>query len=130
MPNPATLSYSDIQCRFNFAKSTVPEYVGGPKDISYFLKRSKEFIDRFTFTDQDLNRYFLQHVISQIKEARDLITLHNSKSFDEIKVLLLNKYRDPRSEENLLTVLTTSFQSHNQDFEEFASEIHLKKTHK
>lgn len=126
MPNP-TLSYTDIQCRFNFAKSMVPEYFGGPKDLSYFLNSSKEFIGKFTFTDIDLNRYFLQYVISQIKgEARDLINLHNPKSFDEIKTILLNKYRDPRSEENLLTLLTTSFQSHNQDFEEFALEINKK----
>lgn len=127
MPNPATLSYSDIQCRFNFAKCMVPEYFGGAKDLSYFLNSSKEFLDKFTFTDQDLNRYFLQYVISQIKgDARDLIALNHPKTFDEVKTLLLNKYRDPSSEENLLTSLTTSFQNNNQNFEEFALEINHK----
>lgn len=123
----ATISYSDIQCRFNFAKCMVPEYFGGSKDLNYFLNSSKEFLDKFTFTDVDLNRYFLQYVISQVKgDARDVVTLNNPKTFEELKTLLLRKYKDPSSEENLLTNLTTSFQQYNQDFEEFALEINQK----
>lgn len=127
MTTNSTLSYNDIQIRFNFAKCMVPEYFGGSKELNYFLTNAKEFIDKFTFTDEVLTSYFFRYVISQIKgEARDLITLHNPKSFEEVKTILLNKYKDPRSEENLLTLLTTSFQNHNQNFEEFALEINQK----
>lgn len=127
MTTSATLSYSDIQIRFNFAKCMVPEYFGGSKDLNYFLINAKEFIDKFTFTDEILTTYFFKYVTSQVKgEARDLVTLYNPKTFDELKQLLLNKYKDPCSEENLLTILTTSFQNFNQSFEEFASEINQK----
>lgn len=130
MATAATLSYSDIQATFNFAKCMVPEYFGGSKDLNYFLTNSKEFLDKFTFTEVNLNSYFLRYVFSQVKgEARDILTLYNPKSFDELKNLLLNKYRDPCSEENLLTLLNTSFQNQNQTFEEFALEIN-KKLHK
>lgn len=36
MTNPTTLSYNEIQTRFNFAKCMVPEYYGGSKELCYF----------------------------------------------------------------------------------------------
>jgi len=125
-----TLSHGDIQIRFNFAKCMVPKYFGGSKDLNYFLVNAKEFLDKFTFTDAELTSYFFKYVISQIEgEARDVVTLHNPKNFGELKIILLNKYKDPCSEENLLTLLTTSYQNQNQSFEEFALEIN-KNLHK
>lgn len=122
-----TLSYSDVQVRFNFAKSMVPEYSGGSKDLCFFIKNAEKFINNFTFSDTVLNEYFFQYVISQIKgEARDLVILNNPSTWIELKNLLLIKYKDPRSEQLLLTSLTTCYQLHNQNYESYASEIKLR----
>jgi len=122
-----SLSYSDIQVRFNFAKNMVPEYSGGSKDLCFFIKNAEKFINNFTFSDTLLNEYFFNYVISQIKgEARDLVILNNPTDFKTLKELLLSKYKDPRSEQLLLTSLTTCYQLHNQSFEYYSNEIKLR----
>lgn len=127
MTTPTTLSYSDVQLRFNFAKCMVPEYSGGSKDLCFFLKNAEKFIGNFTFTDTALNEYFFQYVLSQVKgEARDLIILNNPSSWSELKKLLLSKYKDPRSEQLLITSLTTCYQLPNQTFEYYANELKLR----
>lgn len=128
MSNPTTtLSYNDIQLRFNFAKCMVPEYSGGSKDLCFFLKNAGKFIENFTFTDTVLNEYFFQYVLSQIKgEARDLVILNNPPNWNELKKLLLTKYKDPRSEQLLITSLTTCYQLPNQNFEYYANELKLR----
>lgn len=62
----------------------------------------------------------------QIKgEARDLVILSNSSTFEELQILLLDKSRDPRSEQ-LLLISLTSFQLWNQSYEKYANEIKLR----
>lgn len=47
------------------------------------------------------------NLLFQRGEARDLAILNNPTNFNKLKNLLLNKYRDLRSEKFLLTSLTT-----------------------
>lgn len=125
---PAVLNMAqqlnELKIRFEFAKTLVPEYHGGSKSLFYFISNTEKFLANFTFNDATLTDYFLQYVISQIKgEAKDLVILNNPPSWIALKTLLLNKYKDPRSEQLLLTNLTSCFQKHSQTFEQYATEL-------
>lgn len=119
-----TQQLNDIKIRFEFAKTSVPEYHGGPKSLFYFINNTEKFLSNFHFTDPVLSDYFLQFVISRIQgEAKDLVILNNPTSWLTLKTLLLNKYKDPRSEQLLLTNLTSCFQTHSQNYEQYSSEL-------
>lgn len=119
-----TQQLNELKIRFEFAKTSVPEYHGGSKSLFYFINNTEKFLSNFTLNDPVLNDYFLQFVISRIQgEAKDLVILNNPTNWLALKTLLLNKYKDPRSEQLLLTSLTSCFQTHSQNYEQYSSEL-------
>ncbi|XP_056642615.1 uncharacterized protein LOC130449004 [Diorhabda sublineata] len=110
------------------ANNIVPTYNGDSKDLAYFLRQSEKYID---LLKTDNNNLFNSLLLEQVKSkfsgpARDIIINRSFDNWPDLKIALVTRFGDPRSEEILAYDLNTSIQSHPQSFSEFHDEISQK----
>lgn len=106
------------------ASVMVPEYQGGRKHLNYFLRQCELFISHYKTEDEHVNRMILEFIKAKIThDARDVLLSAEADDWDSIKHALKAQYSDSRSENLLLTDLTTSYMTKSQSLLDFHNQI-------
>lgn len=117
------------QLEINMAKDMLPEYSGGSKNLAYFIKQVESYINLLKKPEEGclFNVLLFEQVKSKlIGDARDVLITSNVNKWSELKISLLQRFGDPRSEELLVHDLTTCFQKHSESYEQYFENIKYK----
>lgn len=116
----AILDKSEIQLLIH----AIPEYHPGD-NLSIFINEVDNLIDHLTNRlTPDLEYILNFNIRSKIKaEARDFLAFQNIISWADIRLSLLRKYGDQRSEELLVSALKQSVQYKNETYNDFYTKI-------
>lgn len=121
--NTMPLSNTDINNLFN----TLPEYSPEANLSTFVNSVDNLFLFLQTQNITEVQTYIANcHVLSKVKgEARDFLNLHKKQNWPDVKVALLQKYGDQRTEDILLTQLTTTTQKRNETYNDYFHRITL-----
>lgn len=103
----------------NLAKEMIPEYSGSSQALSYFISKVEKFITLFKNSTPGqqccvLNRLF---VISKITgAAKDLLIIESPETWEQVKILLIDRFGDTRNKELLQNDLFTCFQFPTENY--------------
>lgn len=114
------------QLEISMAKDMIPEYSGGSKNLAYFIKQVEYYIELFKREDEQclFNKLIFEHIKSKlIGNARDILITSNCNTWSELKISLLQRFGDPRSEELLLHDLNTCYQLPSESYEQYYEKI-------
>lgn len=117
---PTAINKTEMQLLMH----AIPEYLPG-HNLSIFIQEIDKLHEHLNGRlTPDLEYIFSCTIRSKIKnEARDYISFQNANDWNEIRVALLQKYGDQRSEELLVSALRHTVHKRNEHYSEFYARI-------
>ncbi|XP_050516263.1 asparagine-rich protein-like [Diabrotica virgifera virgifera] len=104
---------------------TLPEF-SSKEDISTFIKSVDNLLTFLGTQELTEPQLFIlnTHIVSRIKgDPRNFLNYSNKTVWTEIRPALLSKYGDRRSEDILVTQLSTTVQKHNESYDQYHQRI-------
>lgn len=130
---PAKLNFADLKManisEINLAKDMIPNYQGGTKNLSYFLRQCEKLIDTYRVTTTGLENCTLNKLLFEIccskliGDARDTLVILNCSTWSVLKQALITRFGDSRNENLLENDLTTCFQLIGEHYEQYYERI-------
>lgn len=118
------VTVEQFKIRLTIWRDAIPIYEGGTKLLSHFLQTCDKFVENLVTSEEALNTALFALIKSRIRgEALNLIVANNPETWNECKILLINRYSDPSSEDLLFNKLSSCYQLSNQNYEKYADEI-------
>ncbi|XP_050516265.1 putative uncharacterized protein DDB_G0279653 [Diabrotica virgifera virgifera] len=104
---------------------TLPEFTAG-QNLSTFIKSVDNLLIFLQQQNTTAPQEFIinAHILSRIKgEPRDYLNYSNKTNWTDVRPALLTKYGDRRSEEILVTQLTTTVQKASESYDDYHHRI-------